>query len=366
MWGLDLLNALVTRLLFVLHSLVGVWRVTVVKNEPRYWLLALLNLLLLLETVLTLKFKRGRGYKWFSPAIFLYLISIVPSLWLLEMHHENQHCNVQSEGMSQNMSRKEDFNQTRKPSEHIHGVDDIIETARLFVNNLSRVCETVWTLGLHQTFLLMLIIGRWLLPIGGTITRDQLSELLLMFVGTAADILEFTTETLKENNVRNNPGLVCAILLIWTWSMLQFPLDLAVQHAACPSSANARRFPILFFCLYSADLWNIGISVFIQDGPFLVVRLILMIYFQVINHMLVFFAVKNSLVVVLHIYRLVALALAARASLQDHSQGPKTERSRQAQSSEGERRGWEGEAREGLSLPLQTSPGTSEDSHSSP
>ncbi|XP_048194805.1 transmembrane protein 26 [Perognathus longimembris pacificus] len=367
MGGLVFLNALVTRLLFVLHSLVGVWRVTVVKNEPRYWLLALLNLLLLLEMVLALKFKRGRGYKWFSPAIFLYLISIVPSLWLLEMHHENQHCNIQSEGISQNMSRREDFNQTQNPYQsHINGVDDIIETARLFVNNLSRVCETVWTLGLHQTFLLLLIIGRWLLPIGGNITRDQLSELLLMFVGTAADILEFTTETLKENNVRNNPGLVCGILLIWTWSMLQFPLDLAVHHAVCPSSENARRFPILFFCLYSADLWNIGISVFIQDGPFLIVRLLLMTYFQVINHMLVFFAVKNSLVVVLHLYRLVVLALAARASLKDHSQGPKTEGSSQAQALESKRRGWEGKSREGMALPLQASPVTSEDSHSTP
>ncbi|KAF5927878.1 hypothetical protein HPG69_009244 [Diceros bicornis minor] len=96
MEGLVLLNALATRLLFVLHSLVGVWRVTEVKKEPWYWLLALLNLLLLLETALTLKFKRGRGYKWFSPAIFLYLISIVPSLWLLEMHHETQVCLLKS------------------------------------------------------------------------------------------------------------------------------------------------------------------------------------------------------------------------------------------------------------------------------
>lgn len=64
MEGLVLLKALVTRLLFILHSLVAVWRVTWVKKEDRYWLLALLNLLLVLEMVLTLKFKRGRGYKW--------------------------------------------------------------------------------------------------------------------------------------------------------------------------------------------------------------------------------------------------------------------------------------------------------------
>nr|XP_014688893.2 transmembrane protein 26 [Equus asinus] len=367
MEGLVLLNALVTRLLFVLHSLVGVWRVTEVKKEPWYWLLALLNLLLFLETVLTLKFKHGRGYKWFSPAIFLYLISIVPSLWLLEMHHETQYCSSQSEGMSQNTSSKEDFNQTLMSSEQTNAAD-LIRTATVFVNNLSTVCEKVWTLGLHQTFLLMLIIGRWLLPIGGGITRDQLSQLLLMFVGTAADILEFTSETLEEQNVRNSPALVYAILVIWTWSMLQFPLDLAVKYVMCPLSVTSRGFPSLFFCQYSADLWNIGISVFIQDGPFLVVRLILMIYFKVINQMLVFFAVKNFLVVVLQLYRLVVLAMDVRASFRSQREGLKAQHSRPSGPAEsGASPGdWESVSKEGLALPLRALPDTSEDSHPTP
>ncbi|XP_006089770.1 transmembrane protein 26 [Myotis lucifugus] len=368
MEGLVLLNALVTRLLFFLHSLIGVWRVAVVKKEPRYWLLALLNLLLFLETALTLKFKRGRGYKWFSPAIFVYLINIVPSLWILEVQHGNQYCGSQSEGMSQNTSSKEDFNQTLMTSEQAHGGDSLIETAKVFVNNLSTVCEKDWTLGLHQTFLLMLIIGRWLLPIGGTITRDQLSELLLLFVGTAADILEFTSETLAENTVRNNPSLVYGILCIWTWSMLQFPLDLAVQHVVCPLSLRARGFPSLFFCQYSADLWNIGISVFIQDGPFLIVRLVLMAYYKVFNQMLVFFAVKNFLVVMLHLYRLVVLALGARASLRRQPEVLKGERGGPAEPLEsGVSPGaWEGGSKEGVAVPLRASPGASEDSPPTP
>ncbi|XP_006889092.1 PREDICTED: transmembrane protein 26 [Elephantulus edwardii] len=365
---LVLLNALATRLLFVLHSLVGVWRVTEVKKEPWFWLLALLNLLLVLETALTLKFKRGRGYKWFSPAIFLYLISIVPSLWLLEMHHETQYCSSQSEAVTQNVSSREDFNQTLLSSEQIKGADDLIETAKVFVNNLSTVCEKVWTLGLHQTFLLMLIIGRWLLPIGGGITRDQLSQLLLMFVGTAADLLEFTSETLEEQNVRSSPALVYSILAIWTWSMLQFPLDLAVQHVECPSSVLARGFPSLFFCQYSADLWNIGISVFIQDGPFLVVRLILMTYFKVINQMLVFFAVKNFLVVVLQLYRLVVLALAVRASLRNQSDSDKRQDECSGQPAEsGLFLGtWENDSKEDSAIPLQASPVTSDDCSPTP
>ncbi|XP_008589051.1 PREDICTED: transmembrane protein 26-like, partial [Galeopterus variegatus] len=158
-----------------------------------------------------------------------------------------------------------------------------------------------------------------------------------------------------------NPSLVYAILALWTWSMVQFPLDLAVQHVMCPLSETSRGFPGLFFCQYRADLWNIGISVFIQDGPFLVVRLILMIYFKVINQMLVFFAVKNFLVVVLQLYRLVVLALGVRTSLRSRLQGPKREHNFPGQSSEmGRSPGvWDSDPQEGLDVPLRASPITS-------
>lgn len=132
----------------------------------------------------------------------------------------------------------------------------------------------------------------------------------------------------------------------------------------CPSSVKARGFLRLFLSQYGADLWAIGLSFFIQDGPFLVVRLVLMIYFKVINHMLVFFAVKNSLVMVLHIYRLVALILATRASMEDHPESPQTQPSSPDQPSESGPTGWEDDSRE--ALPLQASPVTSEESYPIP
>ena len=45
----------------------------------------------------------------------------------------------------------------------------------------------------------MLIIGRWILP-KGAISHDQLSQLLLVYVGTAADIVEFY-EAFSEDEV---------------------------------------------------------------------------------------------------------------------------------------------------------------------
>ncbi|NWS47304.1 TMM26 protein, partial [Probosciger aterrimus] len=312
-----LLNALVTRLLFVLHSLIGVWRVTAVKKEPKYWLLALLNLLLCLETGLTLKFKQGRGYKWFSPAIFLYLICTVPSLWLLEIHHGTQYCGNEHGAVQVNISNQ-DFNQSRDSNHGSEGTDHhIIQTAKVFVNQLSTICETVWTLALHQTFLLLLVVGRWLLPIGVEITRDQLSQLLLMFVGTAADILEFASETLDIEDVRPHKYLLKISLVCsaetdtrnWICFMWNF------QHIGCKPAASTRRIPSLLLCRYSAELWNIGVSLFIQDGPFFIVRSILMGHFRIFNQMLVFFTAKNILVVTLQLYRLAVITLDFRATI---------------------------------------------------
>lgn len=47
-----------------------------------------------------------------------------------------------------------------------------------------------WVTVIEQFLMLILIIGRWLLP-KGDLTREQLSQLLLVYIGTAADIIEF-------------------------------------------------------------------------------------------------------------------------------------------------------------------------------
>lgn len=58
---------------------------------------------------------------------------------------------------------------------------------------------------------------------------------------------------------------------------------------------------------HSTDIWTIVEALFIHDGPFLVVRLTVMTYFDVFHQMLVFFAIKNFLVVILNLYRLAVI-----------------------------------------------------------
>ncbi|XP_053292702.1 transmembrane protein 26 [Pleuronectes platessa] len=300
------ISAIITRGLFVLVSLVGVWRVTWVKKDPNYWLLTFLFLPLVLEMIITLKRRRGEDYKWFSPPIFMFLISIIPSIWLLELHtqdSETQCKKVDSDSLSRTFTVNDSLgNFTHQ------------DYLKLINEKLSSFCPNEWILALHQILLILLIVGKWLLPLGGGVTRDELSQLLLIFIGTAADILEFTSETLLDVKDTKSSVMVYVILGVWTWSMLQFPLHLAVVSSK-PDMENEQgvQEPSLL-TKHSRDVWSIMEALFIQDGPFLVVRLIVMIYSKVFHQMLGFFTIKNFLVVILNLYRLAVICQDYRPS----------------------------------------------------
>jgi hypothetical protein len=51
------------------------------------------------------------------------------------------------------------------------------------------IAPNQWVVMIEQFLLFILIIGRWLLP-KGEVTRDELSQLLMVYLGMAADIIE--------------------------------------------------------------------------------------------------------------------------------------------------------------------------------
>uniref|UniRef100_A0A3P9I9R7 Uncharacterized protein n=1 Tax=Oryzias latipes TaxID=8090 RepID=A0A3P9I9R7_ORYLA len=163
---------------------------------------------------------------------------------------------------------------------------------------LASVCSNDWILALHQTLLILLIAGKWLLPLG------------------AADILEFTNETLSDTYHNS----------VWAWSMLQFPLHLPVVNSKPESDGDLSTEKKLR--RNSTDIWNIMEALFFQDSPFLVVRLTVMILFETIHQMLVFFAIKNSLVVILNLYRFFVIWHDYRASRPENSAAFPFDRSR--------------------------------------
>ncbi|XP_029962549.1 transmembrane protein 26-like [Salarias fasciatus] len=300
MWLVHSVYTIITRALFILVALFGVWRVTWVKKDPKYWFLSFLFLPLVVEMMIILKNRKGKGCKWFSPPILLFLISIIPSIWILELHHQKEKANEPK-------CRRLDLWESAHALAALNKSMGNLTYESYLEQVLSSVCSKDWILALHQILLILLIVGKWLLPLRGGITKDELSQLLLIFVGTAADILEFTSETLSDVKVYT-PELVYTILAVWTWSMLQFPLHLSVINSKPDSEKEDEDSPeVSLWSKHSTDIWSVMEALFIQNGPFLVVRLTVMIYFKLFGQMIIFFAIKNFLVVILSFYRLIII-----------------------------------------------------------
>ncbi|XP_072019612.1 transmembrane protein 26-like [Amphiura filiformis] len=163
-----------------------------------------------------------------------------------------------------------------------------------------------WVLVLEQIMFFLLILGRWLLP-KGQLSRDQLSQLLLVYVGIAADSLEFSLETLKVQRVLCDFLLISLILGVWSWSLLQFTLVLTSVSAPRPRMAATKRSRSFCGGCCENEIWALIITMCLQDAPYLAMRLYLIVDLRVINQMMIFFTVKNSILVILQLYRMGVL-----------------------------------------------------------
>lgn len=376
--------AILTRVLFLLHTSVAIWRVALVYDEIYIYFLSIGAFLLVMEMVYTLAVRGGIELKWYCPSVFFYLLSVIPCLWFLEMTEIEQItkasplCNItmnsnfsttaatsllrnrrdvteasltnttlltttatldelliQNSTIGSTVINSTNLNGVNgtynipsfddienKIGDAIHYIENTTETIKTKLNgfflNLNRLEPRNWKLALHQTLLFVLVIGRWLLP-KGEITREQLSQLLLVFIGVGADILEFVTETIDEEHVFDCEYIIIFFLYTtWTCSLFQFTLVLTASKSRktrigfedVGSTKISRANNCCARSIFnSAEVWGILVTMFLQDIPFLVFRLYVMIVYEEIQQMMIFFTGKNALVVILQIYRLIVLKM---------------------------------------------------------
>ena len=60
---MNALKAMITRLIFLFHSMIVVWRVTEVKGDL-FWLFSIPYLALIVEAMIVLLFRRVKEWKW--------------------------------------------------------------------------------------------------------------------------------------------------------------------------------------------------------------------------------------------------------------------------------------------------------------
>uniref|UniRef100_A0A182LUQ9 Transmembrane protein 26 n=1 Tax=Anopheles culicifacies TaxID=139723 RepID=A0A182LUQ9_9DIPT len=297
------LKATLTRILFAAHGFIAIWQVTQNKKEPIYWCLCAPIGVLFIEGIFTLAIKKNQEWRWFCPSVFLYLSSIVPAIWLLELDKLDKRTRYQDQMLNETINLAATVGKDLKDLNKMLGV-------KIQLPDIQLTAE-MWVTLIEQFLMLVLIIGRWMLP-KGDLTRDQLSQLLLVYIGTAADIIEFF-DSFKDAKIANEPVLVLLTLSIWSWSLLQFTIVLSATRARKPrgggtqSRSGADGGDDASCCNVACcniDVWGIALNILLQDAPFLTFRLLIIVHYKIITYMNIFFTCKNTLVILLQLYRL--------------------------------------------------------------
>eukprot|EP00057_Strongylocentrotus_purpuratus_P011824 XP_011666298.1 PREDICTED: transmembrane protein 26 [Strongylocentrotus purpuratus] len=176
----------------------------------------------------------------------------------------------------------------------------------------------------QQIMMLIIIFGRWMAP-KGKLSRDQLSSLLLALTAMSLDMLEFSTDSLSIEAVACDKIYVGFIIAVWCWSLLQIPLGLTAVKQRKPRVAgtiesrdssdgttvvgkgkgNGFNWKAYCCCCCESEIWSLMVSIFMQDGPYLILRLYIMFSTGYIGETLIFFAAKNALIVMLQTYRVI-------------------------------------------------------------
>ncbi|XP_052459426.1 transmembrane protein 26-like [Carassius gibelio] len=282
---LNILLALLSRFLFAVHGILTVWRVVEVTGEPSYWLLLMGVTLLGVEMAITIKYTQNAEWKWFSPMVFLYLSTVIPSVWFLELN----------------------LLQSNLPINSSTNSDPQFFSQMPLTMGLAELDPENWVEALEQTMLIVLVLGRWLMP-KGDMSRDQLSQLLMVYVGLGADILDIF-DTFKEPQVKTKQAVIIVGLSLFSWALMQFPLVLTqtshprVREEGQSEAVKPGRAGWTVSCC-SSEVWSLLLTVGLQDGPFLIYRLYLMIRENVLNQLMIFFTCKNILIVLLEVYRI--------------------------------------------------------------
>ncbi|MFH4978791.1 hypothetical protein AB6A40_005500, partial [Gnathostoma spinigerum] len=273
---LNVARALLARAIFIVHSIATIWQTVKIEGKNSVWGFALISIIILFEGGHTIILRAGDERKWFCPSVLLYIIATAPPIWLLE----TKMCEWK---LTQDSAVVSDEKQVRLQM-------------------------------LEQLMLVVVIIGRWLLP-KGDISREQLSQILLAYLAIASDIVEFF-DVFKEEIVWRDPTVQNIILATWTLSLLQFPFVLTVSRARKMRVAIIKTYDGMVVehrhrrpanVIYDVDLWAIILANALQDIPFISVRLFLMFNRGLVTYTMIFFTCKNALIIALQTYRAFVL-----------------------------------------------------------
>ncbi len=251
--------------------------------------------LFLFRFAITLKHK-GKDLEWFSPCFFIYIISIIPPTWFLELENINNKKN----------SLVYFSNETKSISliNFLNENDQTIEG--LPVIPLLVLPDTNFAMYIEVTMMIIIILGRLIMPKKG-ITRAELSQLLLVYMSLASDIIDLLS-VLQEQKIYSYAPIVYATLTIYSFSLLQFCLNLVTARGRTLQSSHSdlnndkediekdsnSRYTRANLALHN-EFFNVLTTLCMQDLPFFILRTYCVVKFEIVSYLFLFFLFKNGI-----------------------------------------------------------------------
>ena len=171
------------------------------ETDVSYLLLLIPLFLMFLEGIYTINIKSGFEFYYFWPSGLLYIATILPIIWIMEL---------------------DAFDKTHAATGNTTIVNlttpvDIFELEMFELLASSEIFRKIWC---EFGIFFVLTFGRWTMP-RGHLSRHQLSTLMLNFVGITPDIMELMDSLSIPKISRRD---VKVVLAIYTIGMLQFTL----------------------------------------------------------------------------------------------------------------------------------------------
>lgn len=289
-------RALLVRTILSIHGALAIYQTVQMKNDERYYgILAWMVPMSLMETGIILHFRQGCEWRRVCTPFIVYLLSIVPALWLQRLQVTENHGNITTPGMN----KSEDPRSNLVISLGL--VQDKPSEVKFVLDSMD------WTNVLEQSMMFVLILCRWLLP-RGHIDRNSLSQLLIMYSAISADILDFT-DFLQVDEIRNKKTFMFIGLGFWSWSMAQFTLVVTTAFGfRRRPEVNENHNEAMTVDWDRSEILSILSVFFMQDGPFLALRIYAIFFIRLSNYFTIFFfSLKNILTLILGLYRLMVL-----------------------------------------------------------
>lgn len=277
-----LVRLFIAHLLCAIHIGLSIYVIYTIKARTQFYFIPLIGCIFFaVEAIVSfLCYGCKEYFRGFSILLFVYSISIIASIWVLELHriHELKQDSWKTVVISF-------YNYPFRFGEP--------QGANMKPREILQNFKYIWSEIEIQVYLFLLLILRALLPKQDSISYFGKTDILFKYFATGMDLLDLIG-LLAYPQLYTNPRLVYATLSVWSVGCLQFVIYI-------PEAKDDKLKELHSF------LSNSLLTVFLMDTPFLIVRLYTIFGCGKHDYTSYFFVFKNIVLILLQIARIQAI-----------------------------------------------------------